>query len=164
MNDYKVPTEKINATVLSDDDSIAAGAFFVGINRFPGQKGHAKVSTFLEGGPTVFPFKLNGSGKIEFINKNNMKYLIWTPDKDAEKFGAESGIFIHTENVRIVFYDGSTKDGIMLAEEGPNEKSRLSDFLNHAQKFLVVKEKTSGEHYFINKSKIFKVITTDEAS
>ncbi len=161
MKDYTVPTEKITATVLSDDGSIAVGTFFIGIYRFPGSKGHSKVSGFLEEEQPFFPFMLKGSGKVEFINKNNMKYLVWTPDKDAERFGVESGIFIHTENVKVVFYDGTTKAGIMLAEEGPTEKSRISDFLNHAQKFLVVKDKTSGEHYFINKSKIFKVVTTD---
>ena len=137
------------------------GSFFVGINRFPGQKGHSKVSTFLEEGSNVFPFRLKGSGKVEFINKENMKYLVWIPDKDAEEYGAESGIFIHTEDVRVIFYDGSTKDGIMLAEEGPTEKSRLSDFLNLPQRFLVVKDTETGEHFFINKSKIFKVTTAD---
>lgn len=161
MKDYTVPTEKINATILSDDGSIAVGAFFIGIYRFPGSKGHSKVTGFLEEDQAFFPFRLKGSGRVEFINKINMKYLVWSPDKDSEELGIESGIFIHTENVRVIFYDGSTKDGIMLAEEGPTEKSRLSDFLNLSQKFLVVKEKASGEHFFINKTKIFKVVTTD---
>lgn len=150
---FAVPKDRQNVTVLLSPGTALAGEIFME-SIAEGLSMHQKITSFIENSSAFFPIKLSPGGNTEFINKNKVQmFEVDLPEDPETSYFAH--LLMQTIPVIVFLTHGSTVSGDLLAEV-PQEKARLSDCLNLADKFLVVK---SGKQMcYINKNALQKVV------
>jgi hypothetical protein len=150
---FTIPKDRQEVTIYLDRGIVVRGEIF--LDMFAADLSvHQKVSAFFEGRGEFFPLRLTTAGDTEFINKSNVGVVevAVSAEQDAKYFSFR---LVHKIPITAFLLHGDEISGELLAEV-PEEKNRLSDCLNMAQRFISVRD--GGKIHYINKSVIRKVL------
>lgn len=152
MNDLKVTTNEIQATIRFDQDARIEGTIFLGTGQWESSLAN-RVSAYLEDAKEFVPFQLKDKEAAELINKNNIRTVEWIEEGSA---GGEDELpdTSHKQEVTLTFIDNDTITGTLVSDT-PRERSRLSDCLNTKEGFIhLIDDK---RHIHVNKSVLLRV-------
>jgi hypothetical protein len=150
MENLKVQTNEVLATIRFDKDTRIDGTIFLGKAQWDKPLA-SKVSAYLEDEKEFLPFQVLGAEHAELINKKTIKTVEWEDNSiDRENFPDTS----HKQEVTLTFIDDETITGTLVSDTPP-EHSRLSDCLNTNATFIhLVDDK---HHIHVNKSVLLRV-------
>ncbi|MCP4218812.1 MAG: hypothetical protein GY765_29540 [bacterium] len=146
---YKIPKLEKTVLMLVEGDKQQPDEYIVYLNEFSRyRKGPETLFEFLNTDRWFIPAKNKKSGKYVILNTNEIYYLVKLESIEPLDPGAdEKPITIHLEN-------GITMD-VEHFKPQPDSQSRLVDYLNEKNQFIVFHYE--GKKIFLNKNKITRV-------
>lgn len=157
MNELKVPKNRTKVTIYFNDNSKLSGEIFL-YNYCDTRQGCESVSDILEGKKTYIPFLRDEHEESELINKYNI-CILEKQESDSDVEEKISIGLVRELHARVVFKEGNAIAGTIISNALHN-KTRLSDCMNLADKFLVIKKNSRIMH--INKAMIYRVEQNQE--
>ena len=151
MKELSIDKNKLQVAITFADGSRGKGEIFLA-HHAGGHHGGQKVADLLNGDKAFLPISLE-SGAVEFISKSQILTIEGelVSDEDEEMFSAG---LIQQKDVVVVTSGNQTIIGTLLAEV-PEERSRLSDCLNLAEGFILLK--CDSRYLHINKAMVKKI-------
>jgi len=151
MNDLKVTTNEIQATIRFDKNTRIDGTIFLGKGQWESSLA-SKVGAYLEDTKEFVPFQVLGAEHTELINKKNIKTVEWIEEGSTDK--VELPDSSHRQEVTLTFIDNDTITGTLVSDT-PRDRSRLSDCLNTKEGFIHLT--SDKRHIHVNKSTLVRV-------
>jgi hypothetical protein len=151
---YTVPKDRQAVKVHLDRGQVVDGIIFL---EYAPQDhtAHQRVSDFLESADSFFPLALAEGAEPEFIFKRNLRMIeVVYPDRDPV-FSS----LIHLLPVTVQFVDQMILSGELMVD-APQEKSRLSDWLNTPHQFLCLR--IGAKIYYVEKHSLRKVVYAEK--
>ncbi len=149
----KMEKVRMPVTLSIIDNSLIEGNIFLS-EYSPIHHGREMVKDMFNSGKDFFPIELKNDNSIILINKYNVIKVILV-ERDRLEVELTMG---KKQKAKITLSNGEIVTGMFVVEM-PEEKSRLSDFLNNPDKYLYIEKEDDKDNDLIINSYYINTIT-----
>ncbi|HEX8153868.1 MAG TPA: hypothetical protein VF698_12115 [Thermoanaerobaculia bacterium] len=142
MDEFRVPTLALEAELRYFDERLLSGQVFIPAHARQ-HEGPMRAEEWMNQAHGFFPFVGRGERRARILNKRYVVVLTLDRETNDEPFGVPRRVVVECGTLRL--------EGIIYVEM-PDHVSRLLDWVNRPEPFLVVHE--GGKRHLIQKNRI----------
>ena len=142
MDEFRVPTLALEVELRYFDERPLVGKVFIP-DQARQHEGPMRAEEWMNQATGFFPFVPDGERRARILNKRYVVVLTVDHDGDEEEFGIPRRVVVECGTLRL--------EGIIYVEM-PEHASRLLDWANRPEPFLVVHE--GGKRHIVQKNRI----------
>lgn len=157
MSELRVPTRALSATVTCSDGRQFQGRLFVPETSMR-HDGATRAVEFLNDRTAFFPFQPDEGGAPFVMSKRDLLYLTVSSEADVTSPSDEADVPVVVRKVTVEC--GSRTVSGLVRIEMPETHSRVLDYVNQPDPFLVVQE--GDLHHLVQKKRITRIIEVRE--
>jgi hypothetical protein len=158
MSELRVPTRALTTHVVCADDREFRGRLFVPETSMR-HDGAMRAIEMLNDPSAFFPFQPDdGAGEYFLLNKAQI--IVVTVEAGADLTSPADEEMPHVTERRVVVECGSHRVEGIVSIQLPGTHSRVLDWMNHPDRFLVLED--GARHHLVQKQKITRIIEVRE--